>query len=271
MEKKVLFLLVFMLFFCSAQAGNPPVSAMASQTIGVDYSLAYRGQTITEQDIGSHEKIHCISLRYSPIQYLLFSAGIGIDKFTTDPYMGSQFNGQYGFSPSVGLSLFSPEFFREIFRATGGIAMSYLNSKDNAENKYSGSILNPYAGLIAALGKYADVEGGLKVHAINGSMGNTRTDTAYGPFSNRNIMRGYLSLLLKSPGEWAYMSIDFEMSPQVSKDWTGGPYESSLGFSIGMLLKNDTKNKQIEEKNSAKFPKFDEMKKKADKMEEKIE
>ena len=70
----------------------------------------------------------------------------------------------------------------------------------------------------------------------------------------------------------AYLLVDFDASPKVSMDWTNGPAESSIGISVGLILRQEKDKiaRQQKMKETADYPGFKEMRKKVDEMEEQM-
>lgn len=267
----LLAVLVFIPVLYSVVAAGVPLGKMNSNTLAMEYVDVMSGQVITEKDISSNEHFRRFRLQYAPVSFLLFSAGIGADKFTVDEYNKKKFNGSYGFSSSAGIMLFTPLIIRDIVRVKGGLGISYLNSRDKLQNVYEGIMFDPYGGIGVSLGKYAGIDFGFKGHIIDGAMRNADTGADFGKFSNRVVSREYASLILKSPGNMTYMTLNFEVSPEWSRDWNNGPYESAVGLSVGVMLRRDTKNEEIEKKSREYFPDYDKIKEKADELEEDVQ
>jgi len=74
------------------------------------------GQYITEKNVPSYQQVQTVNFLYAPVQYVLFSAGIGAAKMSIDSASGMQFVGNYGFFPFVRAFAFHA-FFPEQNRA----------------------------------------------------------------------------------------------------------------------------------------------------------
>jgi len=244
-----------------------PLESMASNRLGLQYGFDFRGQDITSQDVPSHEILHTLNLGYSPIPYLGLEAGIGADQLSVDRYNGARFSGGYGLAPLFGATLASPSLF-ELLRVAGGARFLYLDSEDDRGYAYSGWVSSPFLSIILSPSGYFDLEAGARGHLINGEMqgpsGPTQT------FSNRQTVRGFVSITLKSPSEFAFLTIDADFSPAADPDWSNGPREASIGVSFGTLL--GWKAKPQEAKTAPiYFPAYPEMKEKQKQMEEELE
>jgi hypothetical protein len=255
---------VFLLSIASALYAHAPVQDMTRLSLGLEYAALFRGQVITKQKVPSHENIHLISLQYAPVPYLLFKLGGGAEKFTVDEYQGVNFDGNYGFAPTGAISLFSPFFADRMLRVTAGMDFVYFKSEDDLDNIYSGFALNPCGGLIFSAGKRFDIELGAKGHIIAGQMEDS-LGSKY-DFSNRYKYRGYCRLTLHSPLEGAYISVQADASHKIDADFSSGPYEATIGISLGFILTPDRKNKIIEDENIKYFPAHKELQEKQDDM-----
>jgi hypothetical protein len=257
------------LLISAISAAGAPSQDFSLTSLGLEYNGIIRGQYITEKDVASYQRIQILYLHYAPVQYTLFSAGFGATRMSVAPYSGVQFHGNYGFSPSFGLSLFTPFFLYDIMRVSGGAFVLFLNSEDQSHFVYRGPVLNPYAGLVFSAGHKLDIGVGCRGHLIFGKMVNTKTNGS-SDFSNRNMLRAYGSLTLHAPSEGAFLTVDADLSPKTSSAWNDGPLEASLGFSVGVVLRTSAPNKEksIE---SAYFPAYKEMKEMRKKMSKEIE
>jgi hypothetical protein len=89
-------------------------------------------------------------------------------------------------------------------------------------------------------------------------------------FSNREMVRAFVAITLKSPSEFAFFTLDADFSPSVDADWTGGPREASIGVSFGTLL--GWKPKPAETQSAPPyFPAYPEMKERQKKMAEELQ
>ena len=260
------------LLIIAAQAlfAKPPVRYMSQYTLGIEYSAAYRGQLITEQEVNGLERMHILKIHYSPFEFVQFYLGGGADRFEVEyPAKNIHFDGNYGFSPALGLTLNSPALVREILRASLNFDMLYLNSEDDRDYKYSGAILDPSLGVIIHAGRLIDIEAGVKGHFIAGTMQQPGSDAEF-DFSNSENIRGYSNFTLCSPNG-AFAQVNFDVSPKAEKELEDGPVEMTLGFSIGVLITQDMTNRELREKSSKYFPGFEDMKEKEEKMGEEID
>jgi hypothetical protein len=246
-----------------------PVHDMDRFSLGLGYTLAFRGEDITKAAVPSHEVIHVVSIAYAPAPYIAFQAGVGFDRFSVEPYQQTEFKGSYGFSPAFGVSLFSPGLLSDMLRIGAGAQFLYLNSSDARGYRYSGFITNPFLGFIVSPSSFLDVSAGARMHFINGTMESPHA-AADQPFSNKEAYRGYLAVTLKTPFEGTFMTLDADMSPDVAADWSDGPRETTLGVSFGVLLDWKSKGNPNGEK-SKYFPAYSEMKEKEKKMAEDIQ
>ena len=275
MKNKIIKLLIACFIISSLAIAKSPVRYMTLQSIGIEYTCLWRGQTITEAVVPSHEQFWYVNVNYAPFEYLQFLFGLGSDRFKVDTYDDKTFKGNYGFSFSAGAYAYSPAFVNKLFRVTAGSDFLYLNCKDDHNYKYSGPVADPIAGIIIHAGGYVDVEIGAKGHFIIGKMQNINNDETE-DFSNNEYIKGYLNLTACSPFG-AYAQFHFDASPKLQEDWKKGPYEASMGFTVGIILKDERakkkgkKGKKGKKEKSKYFPEYEDMKKKQDKMKEDIE
>lgn len=252
----------------SAASGQFPVQDMDSRSMGLGYTFAMRGQNITDVEVASHEVAHQAVLGYAPAPYLSLQMGLGVDRLTVDPHDQVRFKGGYGFSPSFGLSLFSPFFANDVLRGTAGVGVSAFNSEDGRGYRYSAVTSNPFLGLIVSPTVFLDAALGARLHLVDGEM--TAPRASGKAFANGNIGRGYLALTLKSPFERAFLHLDLDFSPEVDSDWSAGPREAAVSLSFGTLLGWSGKSRPAAEK-PVYFPAYPEMKDRQDKMAEELE
>jgi hypothetical protein len=244
-----------------------PLDAMAPNRLGLQYGFAFRGQDITSRDVPSHEIIHALDLGYAPIPYLEVEAGLGVDRLSVDRYNGARFSGDYGLTPLFGATAASPSLFG-LARLSAGGRFLYLDSEDDRGYAYSGLIASPFLSVVLAPTGYFDLEAGARGHYIDGSM--QGPDGREQGFSNRQTVRGFVSVTLKSPADLAFLTLDADFSPEVRADWSHGPREASIGLSFGTLL--GWKAKSEDPKSApAYFPAVPEMKERQKKMAEELE
>lgn len=265
-----LVLSLFLIFSTDQVKAQFPIEDMDSHSLGLQYGLAFRGQNITEANVPAHEILHLISLAYAPLPYLALEGGLGIDRFKVERSNAISFRGDYGISPAFGLSLYSPAL-ADILRVTAGSKGLFLNSEDAKGYRYSGLISNPFLGLIISPSGYVDMAAGIRGILLNGTMRAPNSKTGEEKsFGNQDLVRGYLSVTLKSPSERAFMTLDLDISPAFDSDWSYGPRESSIGIAFGAILGWKANNASSTD-SSKYFPAFPEMKKKQEKMAGEIE
>lgn len=248
-----------------------PVQDMSATSIGIDYSGMWRGEKITSANVPGHESVHLVNIRYSPGPCFLFSVGFGGAAFTVDTCRQSQFKGTFNFSPSLGVNLYTPYFVRHALRVTAGVKANYLYTRDTDKSYlYSGPFVTPGAGVIVSLGEFIDLEAGARGDFIFGRM--QKGNNSPVNFSNKEQMRAYFTAMLHTPSEGAYLLIDFDASPEVNMDWSNGPAESSIGISLGLILRQEKDKiaKQRKMKEDADYPGFRAMQKKVEEMEDEM-
>jgi hypothetical protein len=244
-----------------------PLESMSPNRLGLQYGFAFRGQDITSKDVPSHEILHTLSIGYAPIPYLGLEAGMGADQLSVDRYNGARFEGGYGLTPLFGATLASPALF-DLARVQAGGRFMYLNSEDDRGFGYSGLVSSPFLSIVLTPSGYFDVEAGARGHLIDGTM--QGQDGREQTFSNRNTVRGFISFILKSPSDYAFLAVDADFSPEARPDWSDGPREASIGISFGTLL--GWKAKPRETKTAPMyFPAYPEMKEKQKQMAEELE
>jgi hypothetical protein len=243
-----------------------PVQDMSSSSIAVDYTGLWRGERITQRNVPGHESVHHINVRYAPFHYFMFSVGIGGANFSVDTCQQVQFKGGYNFSPAIGVNLYTPFFLKKTFRFTAGAKAHYLYTR-NADKSfvYSGPFVAPAAGIIASLGGYVDLELGARGNFIFGHM--QRGSETPKVFSNKEQMRGYLSVMLHTPSEGAYLMADFDASRGADMNWSNGPAESSIGISVGFILRQQKDRLSRKVTEDKYYPGFKEMEKSIEDME----
>jgi hypothetical protein len=246
-----------------------PSQEFSINSLGLEYNGVLCGQYITEKNVPSYQQVQTVNFLYAPVQYVLFSAGIGAAKMSIDSASGRQFVGKYGFSPSCGLSLSTPFFLNHTMRVSGGASVLFLNSEDHDRFSYTGLVMNPFLGLIFSAGRGVDISAGYRGHLTSGQLLNTQTSDSYN-YSNRNVVRAYGTLTLHSPADGAYLSVDGDLSPKVTNTWNGGPLEASMGISVGVILHAPVRKKEKKVEDSS-FPGYKDMLEKQKKMVEEIE
>jgi hypothetical protein len=250
-------------------AAGVPVQDMSSTSIGIDYSGVWRGEEITKRNVPAHESVHHVNVRYAPLPYIMFSAGLGAANFSVDTCQQVQFKGGHNFSPALGITLFSPAFLKKTLRVIAGAKAHYLYTRDNDKLfTYSGPVAITNGGFIVSLGQYIDIEAGARSMLIVGSM--QEGDRKAQAFSNSDQLRGYFSVTLHSPSDGAYMSFDFDASRQMDMNWTNGPAESSIGVSIGIILRQPKDRLSRKMSNHEDYPGYKELEKKIEEMEKEM-
>ena len=249
----------------TASAGLP-VQDMSSSSIAVDYSGLWRGERITQRNVPGHESVHLINVRYAPLPYILLSVGVGAANFSVDTFHQVQFKGGYNFSPALGVNFYTPFFLKKTLRFTAGVKAHYLYTRNTDKSfVYSGPFVAPAAGIIASLGEYVDLELGVRGHFIFGHM--QRGSETPKVFSNKEQMRSYLSVMLHTPSEGVYLMADFDASRSADMNWSNGPAESSIGISVGFILRQQKDRLSRKVTENKYYPGFKEMEKKIEEME----
>lgn len=244
-----------------------PLESMAPDRLGLQYGFSFRGQDITDRDIPSHEILHAFLLGYAPLPYLAVEAGLGVDRFSVDRYDNVRFEGDYGLAPQGGIVLASPSLFG-LVRLQGGGRLLFLDSEDGRGYAYSGFIYSPFLSANILPSGFVSVELGARGHTIDGSM--EGPDGRGQAFSNRETVRGFLSLTMKSPRESAFLTLDADFSPSIHSDWSRGPSEASLGVSFGTVLGGKRKASAAP-KAPPYFPAYTDMKERQKQMAKELE
>jgi hypothetical protein len=253
--------------FSALSFAGLPVQDFSLTSIGVDYTGLWRGETITKLTVPAHENTHHLGLRYAPVKYVAFSLGLGIANYTVDTIHQTQFKGSPSISPSFGFAAYSP-IIASFLRFTLNVKGYYLYCENkNKSFLYSGPFTAPGAGVVLSLGEKVDLEAGARGIVILGEMSKSGESTA-NYFSNNNMARGYLTLVMHSPSEGAYCMLDFDASPSIKMDWSDGPFESSISLTLGFILRADNRFKKTG--TEATYPGYEELKKKIDKMEKEM-
>jgi hypothetical protein len=270
MKKLTLKPAAFAAALASAALAGPPVQDMSSTSIGVDYSGTWRGEKITERNVPAHESMHHINVRYAPLPYVLLSAGFGAANFGVDTCNQVQFKGGFNFSPSLGFSLFTPSFFNKKVRVTAGVKSHYLYTRNSDESYlYYGPVVVPNAGLIVSLGDYLDLEAGARGLLLFGHMQPGSRSAQV--FSNGQQKRTYFSIMLHTPAEGAYMLVDFDASNGMDMNWSNGPAESSIGFTVGVIIRQSKDRLASKIKDNTDYPGYREMENKIEEMEKNLQ
>jgi hypothetical protein len=267
--KRFLFRSACMLAMATATHAAFPTEDMGPMSLGLQYGLAFRGQNITSAAVPSHETLHSLSLAYAPIPYLSIEAGVGLDRFDVETVKSVGFQGEYGISPLFGLVLTSPYFALDLVRVAAGYRGLYLNSEDDRGFRYSGLISNPFLGVVVSPSGFIDIEAGARVHLIDGVMSGPSTSEE--AFANGDALRAYATFTVKSPADGAFLSLDIDMSPAVTSDWSQGPREAQVGISFGALLGGKPKTINAKEPTATGyFPAYSEMKETQRKMADEV-
>lgn len=263
MKMKALAVLAACLFFSQVTQAKSPIRFLTINTIGFEYTGLWRGHTILDSAVASHELLHQFAINWAPVQYFHFLMGLGADRLSVDEYDSVSFDGNYRFSFSAGGYLNTPAFANKVLRLTGGMDLFYINSRDDNGRRYRGPVLDPFVGISVCPHPIFDIEGGVRWHFIKGKTYDSHKDSS-GTFSNKKELRAYGILTLASSK--AYAKFNFDISPATtSRDWQNGPADASLGFTIGALVKSPWPRKKEKVKNRY-FPEYDEVKKKQDAM-----
>ncbi len=270
MHKKQATLLFSAIVCCFGGVFALPTHEYSAHSFGVEYYGLVRGQAITEQDVNSSSQFHGLSVSAAPFSFLICEAGFGVEDFNVEEYRQTEFEGGFGPAPFGGIALVTPVFIDHV-QVAGGLDASYLHSSDKRSTLYSGALLNPFLGLSLKIGRYFGLQGGVKGHIIAGNMSNTRTNVDYGSFSNRNVVRGYVEALFKSPLEGGYISLYANGSPSADVFWDNGPVESTFGITLGVIVKGDKKSDTIKKKSDELFPAMQDMYDRSEDMKKKIE
>ena len=262
--KRAISLLVMLSGLYVAAAAGVPVQDLSLTSLGLDYTGMWRGEQITLKAVAAHENVQLLNFRYAPLPYVAVSLGAGVAGYSVDTCDGKQFKGGYGMTPSFGIDLYSPFLLNKLLRVTAGVKGYYLYTKNKDKSwLYSGTFVNPSAGIIFSASDRVDIEVGGRGLYIFGEMG--KTDDASSGFSNNETGRGYLTILLHSPSERAYFALDLDASPNISADWTKGPAEASIGVTLGFIISK--KKEKADAKTNVDYPGYKEMQKKMEEME----
>ena len=242
MVKKFKRTLLIIFCFVTYITAGVPIRSYGYQTMGIEYSYLSRGQIIKDGYSDSYETLHMLNFCYSPFEFLRITFGIGIDKYNIVEQGQTKFNGNYGFSPGFKVTLFTPRIANKIIRFTSQLECITINSDDNYDNYYKGILVNPCGGLILHLGPYVDIETGVKVHYVKG-WGKYTENAKVKRFSNDHKVRSYVNLSLCSL-TGSYLSLNIDMSPEVSSESNKRLNEATVGFSIGIHFraKNEKKD-----------------------------
>lgn len=228
-------ILLITAFAISSALAQYPIQDMNSRTLGVALNGQLRGQNITAANVASHEILAMLDFSYAPYSWVLLSLGLGFDQFEVDTYKGRTFKGDFGISPQAGLYLYTPPLASVKLRLTGGMVNQILSSEDDFGYTYYGFIHNPFVGLVVSPSGYVDLGAGLRAHWIEGNMKTpASSDEPY--FSNEQLYRLYVNLLIRSPHDKVYLNVDLDASPDFGSDWSSGPDEASVGLSVGFLM-----------------------------------
>jgi hypothetical protein len=218
----------------------------------------------------SHEVVHMGRCSYAPVEYVQFTIGVGGDRFAVDDYEGRSFDGRYGLVALGGLSLYTPAFAAGALRVGASVTYQRLNSTDDYGYEYRGGVINPEGGIMIHAGRAIAIAAGARGHIIAGIMESTNETRVTGAaFSNGENIRGFFRFTLTAPSG-AYGQLYFDASPLVSKELSGGPREAAIGFSVGVLIKEDRQSERIFDTNSTYFPAFEEMKEEEKRMREEL-
>jgi hypothetical protein len=271
--KRTIAIVATVVGFYSATHAMLPIQDMSKYSIGIDYSGMWRGEEITKQNIPGHESAHHLNVHYAPLPYLQLSVGFGAASFSVDTFtvdtLQRQFKGTYNFSPSLGISAYSPFLLKKLLRVTAGVKAYFLYSRNKEKSfVYSGPLVNPSAGAIVSLGEYIDIEAGVRGNIIFGRM--QQMGGAAVNFSNGQTVRTYLSAMMHTPSEGAYFIVDFDASPNIDLDWSKGPAESSIGISVGLILRQSKDKLAKKMIDDPSFPGYKNLQKKTEEMEKEM-
>lgn len=215
-------------------ASGVPVNEMSKTTLGVEYKGVIAGQTITEAAVASTFKGQYCMLRYTPVSPMLFSLGIGANKFSTEEYDSTCFKGNAGLSVAAGITLYTPTI-ADIIMITAS-AEAYLINSGNSGYQYTALFSEERIGVRSQTGLFIDIEAGIKGHLLYGIMKEPDADAGVA-FSNENVIRGYGLALLHTPGNSAYGTFGLDVSPKVRMSGIEEWYEMAFSVQVGVLIK----------------------------------
>ncbi len=138
MKTKITALIFIGILGAVSVPAKSPVRCMSATSLGVEYISLWRGQTITESAVPSHELIQQVAFNYAPVEYIQFLIGLGMDRFRVTVYEKREFDGNFGFAFTAGGYANTPALKvkgKDILRITGGCDILLLNSKDNDNYK----------------------------------------------------------------------------------------------------------------------------------------
>ncbi len=273
MKKSIQYLpMMIVLLSVYAVFAKTPIRYTDTYSLGVEYRGLWRGQYLESNNNKylSYDKIHLVDFYYAPVEFVQIGIGLGASKIkiTSDPMYG--FDGEYGFTFSGALNLYTPAFVGTgIFRVSGGGTMNYLltehdndtgssgdddvNDRDDDEVTYRGPIVQPFISLIIQAGPYIDIEGGFtaKVAFL------TYKDTLISrDVENSNLYCGFANLTIHSP-QGSYLQFHFAATPEFGTDWDDGPMEAEIGFSIGTIIRKDWRSKKLYKTRKKYFPEYE--------------
>lgn len=242
-----------------------PVQDMNSSTLGIEYSGFVSGQLLEEGEGESSVVSHQFRLQYSPAPLVRLSLGVGSSRLGLED-ANNNFSGSPGFSAMAGVALHIPKV-HQLVSLTGGVESYYLSSV-GGDIRSVALLHTPYAGLIVHLGRYADMELGGQYLVLDKQIKVSGETTSY---RKPGEARFYGSLTLHDPLSGVYLSGGISASENFSDAWKDGePYESSVWFQFGIILKQDREFERTEQEIRRYFPNYEKLKEKQDKMAEEI-
>lgn len=246
-------------------AAGIPVQNMNSSTLGIEYSGFVSGQFLEEDEVESSIVSHMFRLQYSPAPLVRFSLGVGSSRLGLEN-VNTDFSGNPGISVMAGAAFHIPKV-HELVSLTGGVESYYLSSA-GGEMRSVALLHTPFAGLIVHLGRYTDLELGGEYLILDKQIKISDATTSY---RNPGDVRFYGSLTLHDPLSGVYLSGGVSASESLSDAWKeSGPYESSVWFQFGIILKQDREFERTEQEIRRYFPNYEKLKEKQEKMAEEI-
>ena len=235
MNRTVQALSLTLLLYLPLAAGIP-IQSMTPSTLGIEYAGLASGQLLSDDSSHTSLMAHYFRLQYSPFRYMSFSLGMGSSRFALGSKSSPEFSGNSGFAGSAGVTLYLPRV-HELMSLTTGVN-SYFFSSSNEQANTLGQLLVPFAGLIVHLKPYVDLELGGMYHTLDGQ--SKVEKMVVSNYENRQKVRLYSSLTLHDPESGVYVSGGMSSSGDLSNSFKkGAPYQSSVWFQFGILLRQD--------------------------------
>jgi len=223
-----------------AQGATVPVQDMSAFSLAAEYygslnghSAMYIPKTDETEAGGKALAAHILRLHYTPIPYVRISAGIGGSHYSGDDLDGVK----AGLAATAGAALYLPKPI-SILSLTAGYDWQYLKASADDDDKTTGMLHVPYAGVIFHIGRFLDFEVGGLWRYFNVEVDSELLEEPADTTSKQ--IRLYSNITLHERESGAFLSIGANFAPSIDDDDKdkNALVRYSLHGQIGIVLRD---------------------------------